>query len=49
MHCGVHINVGCEIGVTSTKAYTSQIAVMAMLALAIEEDSISSQSRRDAF
>ncbi|CAL5380219.1 unnamed protein product [Camellia sinensis] len=34
-HCGVHINVGAEIGVASTKAYTSQIVVMAMLALAI--------------
>jgi glutamine---fructose-6-phosphate transaminase (isomerizing) len=22
--CGVHINAGCEIGVASTKAYTSQ-------------------------
>ena len=49
MHCGVHINVGCEIGATSTKAYTSQIAVMDMLALAVEEDSISSQSCREAF
>ena len=25
-HCGVHINAGCEIGVASTKAYTSQVA-----------------------
>ena len=24
-HCGVHINAGCEIGVASTKAYTSQV------------------------
>ena len=23
-HCGIHINAGCEIGVASTKAYTSQ-------------------------
>lgn len=27
-HCGVHINCGAEIGVGSTKAYTSQIVVM---------------------
>ncbi|XP_051133262.1 glutamine--fructose-6-phosphate aminotransferase [isomerizing] 1-like isoform X2 [Andrographis paniculata] len=47
-HCGVHINAGCEIGVASTKAYTSQIVVMAMLALAIGDDTISSQARRDA-
>ncbi|KAL0464469.1 UNVERIFIED_CONTAM: Glutamine--fructose-6-phosphate aminotransferase [isomerizing] 2 [Sesamum latifolium] len=47
-HCGVHINAGCEIGVASTKAYTSQIVVMAMLALAIGDDTISSQARRGA-
>ncbi|GAV75409.1 SIS domain-containing protein/GATase_6 domain-containing protein [Cephalotus follicularis] len=47
-HCGVHINAGCEIGVASTKAYTSQIVVMAMLALAIGDDTISSRTRRDA-
>ncbi|KAL6562839.1 Glutamine--fructose-6-phosphate aminotransferase [isomerizing] 2 [Orobanche hederae] len=47
-HCGVHINAGCEIGVASTKAYTSQIVVMAMLALAIGNDTISSQARREA-
>ncbi|CAM8970709.1 unnamed protein product [Rhodiola kirilowii] len=47
-HCGVHINAGAEIGVASTKAYTSQIVVMAMLALAIGDDTISSQSRREA-
>ncbi|XP_072954283.1 glutamine--fructose-6-phosphate aminotransferase [isomerizing] 1-like [Typha angustifolia] len=47
-HCGVHINAGCEIGVASTKAYTSQIVVMAMMALAIGSDRISSQARREA-
>ncbi|XP_058223784.1 glutamine--fructose-6-phosphate aminotransferase [isomerizing] 1 [Rhododendron vialii] len=47
-HCGVHINAGAEIGVASTKAYTSQIVVMTMLALAIGSDAISSQSRREA-
>ncbi|KAF5745875.1 Glucosamine--fructose-6-phosphate aminotransferase [Tripterygium wilfordii] len=47
-HCGVHINAGAEIGVASTKAYTSQIVVMAMLALAIGSDTISSQARREA-
>ncbi|MCO5576271.1 hypothetical protein L7F22_030080 [Adiantum nelumboides] len=47
-HCGVHINAGCEIGVASTKAYTSQIAVMTLLALAIGDDSLSNQQRREA-
>ncbi|OVA13804.1 Class II glutamine amidotransferase domain [Macleaya cordata] len=47
-HCGVHINAGCEIGVASTKAYTSQIVVMAMVALVIGDDTISSQARREA-
>ncbi|XP_076952136.1 glutamine--fructose-6-phosphate aminotransferase [isomerizing] 1-like [Bidens hawaiensis] len=46
-HCGVHINAGSEIGVASTKAYTSQIVVMAMVALAIGADSISTEQRRD--
>lgn len=47
-HCGVHINAGCEIGVASTKAYTSQIAVITMLALALGSDSLSNQQRREA-
>lgn len=47
-HCGVHINAGSEIGVASTKAYTSQIVVMAMVALAIGADTISSKPRREA-
>ncbi|XP_024009700.1 glutamine--fructose-6-phosphate aminotransferase [isomerizing] 2 isoform X1 [Eutrema salsugineum] len=47
-HCGVHINAGAEIGVASTKAYTSQIVVMVMVALAIGSDTISSQTRREA-
>ncbi|CAI9117548.1 OLC1v1018950C1 [Oldenlandia corymbosa var. corymbosa] len=47
-HCGVHINAGCEIGVASTKAYTSQIVVMAMLALAVGGDTISNGDRREA-
>lgn len=44
--CGVHINAGCEIGVASTKAYTSQIVVLTMMALALSEDSISKAARR---
>nr|CAD1817332.1 unnamed protein product [Ananas comosus var. bracteatus] len=47
-HCGVHINAGCEIGVASTKAYTSQIIVMTMMALAIGADRTSSQTRSEA-
>lgn len=47
-HCGVHINAGSEIGVASTKAYTSQIVVMAMVALAIGADTISTKPRREA-
>ncbi|XP_027157960.1 putative disease resistance RPP13-like protein 1 [Coffea eugenioides] len=47
-HCGVHIKAGCEIGVASTKAYTSQIVVMAMLALAVGGDMISNETRREA-
>ncbi|KAH6555817.1 hypothetical protein KP509_1Z225800 [Ceratopteris richardii] len=47
-HCGIHLNAGCEIGVASTKAYTSQIAVIVMLALALGDDSLSTQQRRNA-
>lgn len=46
--CGVHINAGCEIGVASTKAYTSQIVVITMMALALSEDSIAKRPKRDA-
>lgn len=45
-HCGVHINAGPEIGVASTKAYTSQIISLVMFALMMAEDRISSQPRR---
>jgi glucosamine--fructose-6-phosphate aminotransferase (isomerizing) len=45
-HCGVHINAGPEIGVASTKAYTSQILALVMIALMLCEDRISMQVRR---
>ncbi|KAF3338008.1 glutamine--fructose-6-phosphate aminotransferase [Carex littledalei] len=47
-HCGVHINAGCEIGVASTKAYTCQIVVMVMIALAIGSDKMSTLAKREA-
>ncbi|KAF8015427.1 hypothetical protein BT93_H1052 [Corymbia citriodora subsp. variegata] len=47
-HCGVHINAGAEIGVASTKAYTSQIVVMAMLAFASGGDTTFNEARREA-
>ncbi|XP_067930352.1 glutamine--fructose-6-phosphate aminotransferase [isomerizing] 2-like isoform X2 [Watersipora subatra] len=45
-HCGVHVNAGPEIGVASTKAYTSQIATLIMFALTLCEDRISMTDRR---
>ena len=45
-HCGVHINAGPEIGVASTKAYTSQFISIVMFALMMCEDRISIQPRR---
>lgn len=45
-HCGVHINAGPEIGVASTKAYTSQFVALTMFALEMSEDRLSCQSRR---
>jgi len=46
-HCGVHINAGPEISVASTKAYTSQYIALIMIALALGNDRISSQARRE--
>lgn len=46
-HCGVHINAGPEIGVASTKAYTSQFVAMIMFALSLSEDRASKAKRRE--
>jgi glucosamine--fructose-6-phosphate aminotransferase (isomerizing) len=45
--CGVYLNAGVEIGVASTKAYTSQIIALILLALQLGDDSKSSQKRRE--
>lgn len=45
-HCGVHVNAGPEIGVASTKAYTSQFIALAMFGLVMSEDRLSLQQRR---
>uniref|UniRef100_A0A8C5G8D1 Glutamine--fructose-6-phosphate aminotransferase [isomerizing] 1 n=1 Tax=Gouania willdenowi TaxID=441366 RepID=A0A8C5G8D1_GOUWI len=44
--CGVHINAGPEIGVASTKAYTSQFVALTMFSLMMSEDKLSLQKRR---
>ncbi|KAI5969061.1 GFA1 [Candida margitis] len=46
-HCGVHINAGPEIGVASTKAYTSQYIALVMFALSLSNDSISRAGRHE--
>lgn len=46
-HCGVHINAGPEIGVASTKAYTSQYIALVMFALSLSNDSISRKGRHE--
>ncbi|KAJ3299990.1 glutamine--fructose-6-phosphate transaminase (isomerizing) [Borealophlyctis nickersoniae] len=45
-HCGVHLNAGPEIGVASTKAYTSQYIALVLMALQLSEDRISMAQRR---
>ncbi|KAJ7218784.1 L-glutamine D-fructose 6-phosphate amidotransferase [Mycena haematopus] len=45
-HCGVHINAGPEVGVASTKAYTSQYIALILIALQLSEDRISFGERR---
>jgi len=47
-NCGIYLMCGPEIGVASTKAYTSQIIAITLMALKIGEDRISTQVRRDA-
>ncbi|PSK76226.1 glutamine-fructose-6-phosphate aminotransferase [isomerizing] [Candidozyma auris] len=44
-HCGVHINAGPEIGVASTKAYTSQYIALVMIALSLSNDFLSKRER----
>ncbi|KAH8548021.1 glutamine-fructose-6-phosphate transaminase [Umbelopsis sp. PMI_123] len=46
-HCGVHINAGPEIGVASTKAYTSQYIALVMMAIQLSEDRLSQSERRN--
>ncbi|KAK9718298.1 glutamine--fructose-6-phosphate transaminase (isomerizing) [Basidiobolus ranarum] len=46
-HCGVHINAGPEIGVASTKAYTSQYIALLMMAVQLSEDRTSMGQRRN--
>lgn len=46
-HCGVHINAGPEVGVASTKAYTSQYIALLMIALQLSEDRLSFTERRN--
>ncbi|KAI9297711.1 isomerising glucosamine-fructose-6-phosphate aminotransferase [Neoconidiobolus thromboides FSU 785] len=46
-HCGVHINAGPEIGVASTKAYTSQFLALLMMAIQLSEDRLSMSERRN--
>lgn len=45
-HCGVHINAGPEIGVASTKAYTSQFISLVMMAIQLSDDRLSMLARR---
>ncbi|WWC96079.1 glutamine-fructose-6-phosphate transaminase (isomerizing) [Kwoniella sp. B9012] len=45
-HAGIHINAGPEIGVASTKAYTSQYVALVMMAVQLSDDSILKTARR---
>lgn len=45
-HCGVHLNAGPEIGVASTKAYTSQVIVLVLIGLLMCEDRVSMIEKR---
>ncbi|KAG5486748.1 hypothetical protein LSCM1_08004 [Leishmania martiniquensis] len=45
-HYGAHLNAGIEVGVASTKAYTSQVVVMTLVALLLSGDSVRLRERR---
>jgi glutamine---fructose-6-phosphate transaminase (isomerizing) len=47
-HFGAHLNCGPEIGVASTKAFSSQIVALTLISLMLAEDSVSLQPRRTA-
>jgi glucosamine--fructose-6-phosphate aminotransferase (isomerizing) len=48
-YCGIHLNAGVEIGVASTKAYTSSIICLLLLLLGMIEDSTKfTQARQEA-
>ncbi|KDE07089.1 glucosamine-fructose-6-phosphate aminotransferase, variant [Microbotryum lychnidis-dioicae p1A1 Lamole] len=47
-HCGIHVNAGPEIGVASTKAYTSQYIALVMMAIQLSEDRLSMTGRRNS-
>ncbi|XP_047134083.1 glutamine--fructose-6-phosphate aminotransferase [isomerizing] 2 [Hydra vulgaris] len=44
-HFGINLNAGNEVGVTSTKTYTSQFIVLTMFSLKMAEDKRSKQKR----
>ncbi|CAO3617269.1 unnamed protein product [Cunninghamella blakesleeana] len=45
-NCGIHLNAGPEIGVASTKAYTSQYIALVLMALQLSDDKLSTLERR---
>lgn len=45
--CGIHLNAGPEIGVASTKAYTSQIIALTLLAVSIAQSNGHKKERCD--
>lgn len=45
--CGIHVVAGKEISVASTKAYTSQIVALVLIAIQISQDNNRVKKRRD--
>ena len=44
-YCGIHANAGLEVGVASTKSFTSQVLTLVMFALMMAEDFKKKQNR----
>lgn len=47
-HCGVYLNAGHEIGVASTKAFTTQVTVLALIAIWFaQEKNLATRKRKE--
>ena len=49
VHCGCYLNAGREVGVASTKAFTSQVILLSMMAIWFSQIQNKSQNKRKVY